>query len=264
MNEDIIKMEEKLTYFYNIGAIQAKKLLSRLLELKLVDSTKVKNDEYTLKDLRKILLKKEIFEELPEATKTDLKMQPLRVIPRPIISLIDKELQRIFSSELFKKKIKFDLAGSYIRGKSTSGDIDMVLSQITWDNFKEKINQNSQIIQFCEPFAKGSDKIATLIKVDLSKSDLNKLEINKNYQVYVKIDIFLSNLEDYVFAMLFATGSGTFNIRMRATAKRQGYLLNHHGLYLKKAGGILEKVLLKNEKDIFDILGMSYLEPKNR
>lgn len=270
-------MEEKLTHFYNIGPIQAKKILQMLIDFKLLNIDKIKNNEYTLSDLRRILINKKIFEELSKATKTDLTYNPLRVIPRPIITLIDNELHKIFNNE--DNKIKFNIAGSYIRGKQTSGDIDMVLSTkktnkelITWKYFMQTINKNSKYIKFHEPFAEGIDKVATLIEVDLIKSNLIKkypefkklFKCNSSCKVNIKMDIFLSNLDDYHFAMLFAIGSGSFNIRMRSLAKKKGYLLNHHGLYKKISENVLEKINIKTEQEIFEILGMKYRPPLDR
>lgn len=259
-------MEEKLTYFYNVGESLAKKLLSKLIELKLINV----NNDYTLMQLRKILKNKLIFNDLPIATQTDLLNNPLRVIPRPIIALIDSEINKCLQNT----KIKYNIAGSYIRGKSSSGDIDMVLctdikKEKTWDFFKEKINTTSKYIKFFDPFAKGDDKVATLIQVDLKKSGLFKKYpefkkiANKQGKVNVKIDIFLSTSEDYVFAMLFAIGSGMFNILMRSVAKKKGYLLNHRGLY-KKNNETLVKVPLKTEKEIFDLLNIKYRTPEQR
>ena len=268
------KIEENLTYFYSIGSIQAKKLLKKLIELKLINSDK----NYTLSDLRRILSKKEIFDELSIATKTDLKYNPLRVIPRPIIKFINDEIQKIFSA----LNIQYDICGSYIRGKSTSGDIDMVvntddlsrlirLKKISeYKNIIDKLNESN--IKFHEPFANGNDKIATLIEVDLIKSKLVKeypefkklFKCTSSCKVNVKIDIFLSNTEDYIFAKMFAIGSGSFNIRMRSVAKKKGYLLNNHGLWKKTSVNILEKMPIKTEKEIFDFLNIKYKQPSER
>lgn len=239
-------MNKKLEYFYNIGPFQSDKILKRLLELKLVHPNKVNNDGYSLVEIRDILKRKEIFEELSEATKTDLIYNPLRVIPREFIDLINNEFNNIIGNT-----IRFNLAGSYIRGKKTSGDIDMVinLKDKSWNYFANKINENSKIIKLYNPYAQGSDKVSTIIEI--------KTKAN------VKMDVFLSNDEDYIFAMLFATGSGKFNIRMRYIAKKKGYLLNHHGLY-QKFGENLKKLNIKTELEIFDILNIDYKLPADR
>lgn len=263
---------EKLTYFYGIGNVQAKKILSRLLELKLITDEKISLNLYSLSDLRRILKNKKIFSELQDSTQIDLIYNPLRVISRPIIEIVDSELHRIIS----KIKIKFDIGGSYSRGKSTSGDIDIVVctdlfQNLSWDKFMKGVNSKSSIIRFNQPFAQGSDKISVLLEIDLEKTKLliqhpeykKMYKCTKNCKIYVKCDIFLSNSKDYIFALLFAVGSGKFNIRMRALAKKKGYLLNNHGLF-KKNNNQLEKLPIKTEKQIFEALNMTYKKPSQR
>jgi DNA polymerase/3'-5' exonuclease PolX len=49
---------------------------------------------------------------------------------------------------------------------------------------------------------------------------------------------------------------------MRAEAKRKGMLLNEHGLFYSKSG---KKVLRSpSEEQIFEAVGMKYVEPENR
>ncbi len=55
---------------------------------------------------------------------------------------------------------------------------------------------------------------------------------------------------------------------MRTEALKKGYTINEYGIYkTKKVNGKTEKdkvVLVNTEKEIFDIVGMEYLEPENR
>ena len=64
--------------------------------------------------------------------------------------------------------------------------------------------------------------------------------------------------------MLYFTGSGNFNKVMRADALKKGYTINEYGIY--KLKGKTEKELIKTEteEDIFKIIDMEYLEPKDR
>jgi DNA polymerase/3'-5' exonuclease PolX len=50
---------------------------------------------------------------------------------------------------------------------------------------------------------------------------------------------------------------------MRGIAKRQNYKLNEYGLY-KLENNKERNIQIYSEKDVFDILGMSYLEPHER
>jgi DNA polymerase/3'-5' exonuclease PolX len=74
-----------------------------------------------------------------------------------------------------------------------------------------------------------------------------------------KIDIRIVIPESFFTALLYFTGSYEFNERMRGIAKRQGYKLNEYGLYKNN-----KQIHIYSEKDVFDILGMKYLDPINR
>ena len=74
-----------------------------------------------------------------------------------------------------------------------------------------------------------------------------------------RIDIRLLPLQSFFTGYLYFTGSYEFNERMRGIAKRQGYKLNEYGLY--KGNKFIQ---IYSEKDVFDILGMKYLNPEER
>ena len=66
---------------------------------------------------------------------------------------------------------------------------------------------------------------------------------------------------------IFATGSGTFNIQFRKAALSKNLTLNEKGLYKidsPKNKKVLGQVEVDSEKDIFDAVGIKYLEPKDR
>jgi len=235
-------MEEKFTYFYSIGEKQAKKLIEKLLELKLLDRDKVKQNDYSISELKKILKNPLIYESLSAAIKADLTYNPIRKIRRSHIEKIDQEIK----NQLGPKKDKFIISGSYMRQKTYSSDLDIIIL-INWEEFKSYVNK-SKLIYFIEPFAVGENKITTLLYYRL----LN---------IYVKTDIFITKPEHLLFTLLYVTGSGLFNLRMRSQAKRKGYILNQYGLFKEKNK---EPVPVKSEKEIFEILGMTYLEPYER
>jgi hypothetical protein len=73
--------------------------------------------------------------------------------------------------------------------------------------------------------------------------------------------------EEYPFAVLYFTGSKTFNTVMRGHALKIGVSLNEHGLYKKQPGKEKEEKVdatFKDEKDIFDYLKLDYKEPVDR
>ena len=75
-----------------------------------------------------------------------------------------------------------------------------------------------------------------------------------------RIDIRLIPLESIHPAMLYFTGSRDFNKKLRRIAMNLNYTLNEYGLFDSK-----NKVInVQSEKDIFDILGVEYLQPHQR
>jgi DNA polymerase/3'-5' exonuclease PolX len=246
---------EQLQEFYSVGPKLSENIWTLLKEHKLVED----DIKYTKAQLRSILTNNVIFEQLPVATQQSVIYNPLNKIPRLVIQTIEEEFKK------YAGDIKFDIAGSYRRKRDTSTDIDLVLMSITdehqgqnvWDRFVKQVQTGKKIV-IMEPYAKGNDRISTLIKIVPKTANENKKEI------YVKMDVFIAEPEEYLFALLYATGSGKFNIRMRSTAKRKGYLLNQRGLYKRQDGDLLQKIDVKDEKEIFDILGIKYKIPEKR
>lgn len=129
---------------------------------------------------------------------------------------------------------KMIIAGSYRRGLPFSRDIDIV-SVLPFTEFK---------LDTIEPFIKGEIITRTLLKFE-----------NKFY----KIDYFYCSDEEFPGYLLYATGSKDFNIIMRQRAKKRGFLLNQRGLI--KNGKLIK---VKNEAEIFGLLGMKYAAPEDR
>ena len=75
-----------------------------------------------------------------------------------------------------------------------------------------------------------------------------------------RIDIRIIPLESYYSALLYFTGSKDFNKQMRLNAITMDYTLNEYGLY--DENGKMFKV--NSEKEIFDLLGLEYIQPINR
>jgi DNA polymerase/3'-5' exonuclease PolX len=233
---------EALTEFYGIGPIMAKDYIKNGIAGHMLDFTMPLRAQLT-----KLLEDPAVLEKLTDATKADLMYNPTRQIPNQIIKEIDNLLHKHL------KGFRFDIAGSYRRNKPVSRDIDIIVSSPSskttaqhWEIFLSKVPEQ---IQFMVPYAQGEDKVSTMLKY-------------KNYTC--KVDVFFTDPKEYMYMLLYATGSGQFNIRMRSIAKRKGYLLNQRGLYKKISPVILEKVPVKNEKHLFKILGIKWLEPHER
>ncbi len=183
------------------------------------------------------LMKPEVFDTLPKATKAYLTYSPIARIPRATIARIDEIMQTAL------KPLRPFLGGSYSRHKSHSGDIDLlILNTWPWDKVLNALHSLHPI----EPFSIGDWKLSTLIKPG---------------KKYMKIDIFRTTKEEYMFAKTYVIGSGQMNIRLRVGAKRNGYTLNQRGLFKGKR---LTKVAVRNERELFALCGVTYVEPSER
>lgn len=158
-----------------------------------------------------------------------------------------------------------DLVGSYRRGKLESGDIDFYIALETpQKGLMEKIYNTlveEGYIKKDDWFSKGPKKLMAVAKLGLEN-------------VARHLDIFIYPVEEYPFALLYATGSGEFNVKMRNYARTKGYSLSDKTLLVGTNKGekvskdkyleIIGKEGVECEKDIFKFLGIEYLEPKDR
>ena len=135
---------------------------------------------------------------------------------------------------------RLSLAGSLRRRKETIGDLDILASS----------DDPEKVMDF---FIKYSDIKQVLLKGKTKTSII----LNDDLQVDLRV------IEDKSFgaALQYFTGSKEHNVKIRSIAIKQGYKLNEYGLFDKKT----EKFLVgKNEKDIYNKLGLDYIEPELR
>lgn len=266
------ELTKRLTSMYGVGPQLAAVLIQHLHAYKLAPKTLEGLKAYSETKLRAALKDHRIYTNLPAATKMDLDEHPLNRIPRELIDLLDKELSK-YAALI---GAKYTIAGSYLRGAATSGDIDIVLEAsskpkrtplATWEALRKKINEGSSILTIREPFGQGADKVGSAFEMKvpakLRTNQYFKGYIDSDFKVRFKTDVFLTIKEEYEIALLYATGSGIFNIRMRSVAKKKGYMLNQHALY-KIEGGKQVNTGAKTQQDVFKILGLRWRDPAQR
>lgn len=139
-----------------------------------------------------------------------------------------------------KKVSSAEVAGSFRRGAPTVGDLDILvtgdLDNVTLEKAVRKEFSDITIL------GSGETKISFVI-----------------FPNNLQVDIRFLPKESYGAALLYFTGSKDFNVMMRKKAIEQGYLLNEYGLF--KDG---EYTVGKTEKEVFEALGMKYVEPAKR
>jgi DNA polymerase/3'-5' exonuclease PolX len=187
------------------------------------------------------------FDTLPIQTQTALINEPVRKIPHAHIAKLEETL-----TNPGIRGLKVVLVGSYRRGAAFSRDIDIML--VSDSDIMEKYMDYLQRTFKCVRYSMGPAKMSLVF---------NPRPLVRT-QLFYKIDAFLTPKKYAPAMILYATGSKTFNIYMRAKAKAAGYLLNQTGLYTRKDGKADKLVLIKSEKDFFAKLGMHYIDPEKR
>lgn len=167
-------------------------------------------------------------------------------IPREEIDTFSSMLDEIIFN--LNDEIIYNICGSYRRGNSDSGDIDVLISHPTNSKYLTKI-------------------VKVLIDGGICIDHLTK-NGNKKYMGVCKIadiprrlDIRYIEYESYYAALLYFTGSKEFNVKIRQMALDLGYSLNEYGLIKKDTN---EKIILSSEEELFDILGIEYVQPTSR
>ena len=162
------------------------------------------------------------------------------------------EHQKIYT-EITKKipNLEFTITGSFRREAKDSGDIDILLThpednQEVFRKFVDSLISTKYLI----------DHLAYGEKKYMGYGSLEKGTARR-------IDILYCSPQEYPFAILYFTGSGPFNVKMRSHATSLGYKLNEKGLIDISTNEYVDEVFT-HEEDIFTYLDMEYVEPKDR
>ena len=231
--KDVVSPLEELLKIHGVGIQHAKKLMASGFEtiddLRSCDTITDHLNDTQMKGLK-------YFDDIQKRIPYQ-EIQKYEVILKDVLNKIDP------SAEL-------TIAGSYRRKKPDSGDIDLLLkagSKKIYDLFIDSLKDSGILV---EDLARGSKKYMGLGKSDASP--------------YLRrIDIMYTKPLEYPFAVLYFTGSGDFNVRMRGDALAKGYTMNEYSIKHTATKKIIDHKF-SEEKEIFDFLGYEYLEPEMR
>jgi len=82
---------------------------------------------------------------------------------------------------------------------------------------------------------------------------------------HYRADFFVATPEEAPFALYHLTGSRRYNIRIRAYAKRKGWLLNQYGLFSQATGRrVPGSSRIRSEAELISFLGVTPREPHDR
>lgn len=174
-------------------------------------------------------------------------------IPRGDIDMFKKMFDGEFK-KVAEEDSKYEIVGSYRRGKKASGDIDVIITSKNQEVFKKFVDSLKEKNIIVEILSYGNTKALVI----------GKLQPDSTAR---RIDFMYTPPDEYPFAILYFTGSKAFNTVMRGHALKMGISLNEHGMYEKQQGKEKGKKLDKKfttEKEIFDDLQLKFKEPELR
>jgi DNA polymerase lambda len=230
-----IELYQSLLNIYGVGPVKAKELIQKN-SIKSIDELKSKP------------------ELLNEVQKKGLKYydDSLLRIPRTEMEQHEKVIMSHINAP-----VEGTIVGSYRREAPTSGDIDVLLK--VPESFSKK-----QMKEYFEGFVKILQDKKYLIDI-LGIGEKKCLGIVKldDDSVARRIDFLVTPEKEYPYAVLYFTGSDSFNVGFRKYVLSKGYTLNEHGM--KETSGDKKEVEgIKTEKDIFKFFNLKYIKPKNR
>src|SRR4030043_1456574 len=133
---------------------------------------------------------------------------------------------------------KIEWAGSLRRMRENIGDIDILA---TGPNHQKIVHAFPALPEVKEVLASGETKASAIVEGG------------------GQIDIRVVEEDSYGAALQYFTGSKGHNIHLRGIAKAKGIKINEYGVFKGK-----KKIAGKEEKDVYRVLGMDWIEPELR
>lgn len=183
--------------------------------------------------------------------------------------------------------VKLLIGGSYRRGADSSGDVDFIITKpgtTSSDDlapFLEKLVGNLTKARFLTAelashgFGRddgGSKWHGCCVLPSANSEENSSSSKTPDRPIWRRIDFLLVPETEYGAALIYFTGNDIFNRSIRLLASRKGMRLNQRGLYKDVLRGPYERQKLtageliegKDEKRIFEILGVKWREPEER
>jgi len=225
-----------LTDVYGIGPKKAKELVDQGIK----NIKELRDNQHLLNEVQKVGLKyyEDVLKRIPRQ-----EIDEYKVIIYQLLEKVDQNLAPPF--------LKVEVVGSYRRGAETSGDIDIIITSESPKSFIKLIDELIKQGIIVNVLSRGSSKCLVMAKIPSS-------------QTIRRVDFLYTTLEEYPFAILYFTGSKTFNTIMRQKAQDMGYTMNEHGITSLLTKEKVNSVRFETEKDIFDFLKMEYKTPEER
>jgi len=232
--KEVVKASDALLHCYGIGPAKVKELhsygISTISQLR----DAIKKDPHILSPVQTVGLR--YYEPL------------LLRIPRAEMeehaALLHKAIEPFQKGRVVRRA---DLVGSYRRGATTSGDIDVLLEGDDPTILIDLMHSLTTKRYIVGVLAHGARKVMAIVRLDGHPER--------------RLDLLLTSHTEYPFALTYFTGSDKFNIEMRKVAIAQSLTLNEHGL-TTRAGIPVHGIA--SEKDLFKALKIEWKEPAER
>jgi len=222
---------------YGVGPVKAKELVDQGFR--------------TIEDLRTAIRQNQLILHEKQLIGLHYYEDLLQRIPR---EEMDKHRQILH--EYLPAALVFDseIVGSYRRGLSSSGDIDMLIKapasipSITkiFTEFVDDLKEEGYIKHI---LALGPHKCMAICQLEGGSAR--------------RLDLLIVPEEEYAYSMLYFTGSDRFNVAFRQHCLLKGYTLNEHVL-TRINDNVADVPRMETEKDIFRFVGLRYVAPSDR
>lgn len=231
LNDPQFSLQKKLGKLYGVGPVKINELMSKISTFE-----ELYEKQELLNDKQKIGLK----------YYNDMNIRIPMSEGKKHYKIIDTIFKKVY------KDIEFELVGSYRRQNKDMGDIDILIKNRNDLNIKKLVNELTEGGYIIETLASGKSKFMGLCKLS------PELPARR-------IDILIADPSYYYFALLYFTGSYSFNIFMRKVALEKGYSLSEYGIKNNNTKKFIDTSdIIKSEKDIFEYLGIAYVPPNKR
>lgn len=157
-----------------------------------------------------------------------------------------------------------EICGSHRRRKPFSGDIDVLMTCSSIINDDDLIKSPTR---YLKNIVRALKEVGFIVDDLTSQGDTKYMGVCRGSRpphIGHRIDIRFVTFESFYPAILYFTGSMMLNKLMRTIALQKQYTLNEYGIYSLATGKKEDKIVVRSEKEIFDMLGIVYLEPFER
>ncbi|ODO03121.1 hypothetical protein I350_05966 [Cryptococcus amylolentus CBS 6273] len=198
-----------------------------------------------------------------------------QAIPRTEVQEFDVLLKDAFHKA--DPNLKYTIMGSYRRGENVSQDVDVVVwhesypkkekdekrvHKVKPDSIMGKILTslfNANIVEESKIFSKGPKQVFALARLPKDPNAVHR-----------QLNIRFCPVQSLPFMLLSGTGDDMFYVKMRKRALNKDWMLNDLALGERtldtRSSAVKEgtEITADSERDVFEALGIPYLEPTER